>query len=466
MTLPLYLSYMLKMLLISAVLLGYYRLFLRNTGQHTFNRYYLLASVVLALQAPLWSLPLPLWTDPVTQATRALVYPHYPATRAEAMANVSTYRSDFRLTLLHHAQYLYILYGLITLAFLWPLLRSLYLLHRLKQNYPPTKVAEICVYSTREPGTPFSFFRHLFWNEDIATDTPKGQLIFRHELYHIRHLHSLDLLLLETARRLFWCNPFFYFTLRELKLVHEFLADRYALESPPAAATTAPDTAATPETITDPASTQRAAYAEWLVWQTQGLQEDAPRLVHSFYHTQLKRRIAMILNPAPPRAGYATRWLCLPLALVLLFAFAARTSGLHPKARLPFDNDPILQNDQLTRYYMHHLLYPQVALEQGMEGKVWFEVDMGPDGYITSATYGTQELDTQGGKVPTITVTSRALNPHQRIFEPAVDSLKSILERAVMEVSSQTYEDPVTGCPPGIYYFSVVFKIEKPTNIQ
>ena len=436
MTLPLFLSYWLKMLLISAVLLGYYRLFLRNTAQHTFNRYYLLASIVLAVQAPFWPFPLPNWTDPVSQTAQALVFPHRFATRAEAIAHGPVY-PDFRWTLLQHAQYLYIAYGLITLAFLWPLIRSLYIIRRLKRTYPPGQVAEIYVYSTPEPGTPFSFFRHLFWNDEIPTDTPKGQLIFRHELYHIRHLHTLDLLTVETVRRLFWCNPFFYLTLRELKLVHEFLADQYALET---------------------SAAQRSAYAEWLVWQTQGITE-VPRLVNSFYHTQLKRRIAMILNPAPVRAGYAIRWLTLPLGLALLFAFGSRTAGRHPKAGIPFSDDPILQNDQLTRYYMHHLRYPQTALEQGMEGKVWFEVDMDSDGYMHGATYGTQELDTQGGKAPTITVTARALNPHQHIFEPAVDSLKSILENEVIEVSNRL--DRVEGCPPGAYYFSVVFKIEK-----
>ncbi len=459
MTLPLFLSYWLKMLLISAILLGYYRLFLRNTAQHTFNRYYLLASIVLALQAPFWPFPLPNWTDPVSQTAQALVLPHRFATRAEAMARGPVYHTDFRWTLLQHAQYLYIAYGLVTLAFLWPLVRSLYIIRRLKRTYPPGQVAEIYVYSTPEPGTPFSFFCHLFWNDAIPTDTPKGQLIFRHELYHIRHLHTLDLLTVETVRRLFWCNPFFYLTLRELKLVHEFLADRYALETG-LSSETSPETPArsTGEAALETAAAQRSAYAEWLVWQTQGITE-VPRLVHSFYHTQLKRRIAMILNPAPVRAGYATRWLTLPLALALLFAFASRTAGRHPKASIPFSDDPILHNDQLTRYYTHQLRYPQAALEQGMEGKIWFEVDMDAHGYMHGATYGTQELDTQGGKAPTITVTARALNAHQQIFEPAVDSLKSILEDEVVEVSTRM--DRVEGCPPGAYYFSVVFKIEK-----
>jgi hypothetical protein len=45
-------TYLLKVLLLSAVLLGFYYLFLRKYAAHTFNRYYLLAAVFSALKLP------------------------------------------------------------------------------------------------------------------------------------------------------------------------------------------------------------------------------------------------------------------------------------------------------------------------------------------------------------------------------------------------------------------------------
>jgi BlaR1 peptidase M56 len=442
-------SYLLKMLLLSAILLGYYHLFLRKYAAHAFNRYYLLVSVFLALQLPLLHIPLPDWPDPVKQAATALAIPRH--INVPVNATVTPYQAvvNYRLQLIREARYIYMIYGGIALVFIWPLVRSIYLIRKLKREYTPERVADILLYSTPEPGSPFSFFNHLFWNEAIPTDAEKGQLIFRHELYHIRQLHSLDILVLETIRRLFWCNPFFYLVLRELKLVHEFLADRFAISSGP-----------------DPAGaqTQRSTYAEWLVWQSQGVTE-APRLVHSFYHPQVIRRVQMLLHPASTRAGKAARWLTLPMLLALPLAFVARDYGNHPRGwKMSTEDGPVLKDARLTRFFLHNLRYPQPALEQGTQGAAWIFVNMDASGSKVGGGAGTGELDTQGGKAPTLTVTSRPLNAQQKIGEPAIDTANDVFLTEVDRVSNLLLADSAIGCPPGRYYFSVVFRIEKPAQ--
>ena len=443
-------TYLLKMLLLSAVLLGYYYLFLRKYAANPFNRYYLLAAVFLSLQLPLLSFPLPHWPDPVQRVATALATTerfNFPVNTV-----VTPYQAieDYQLHLQREAQYIYIAYGLIALVLTWPLVRSLYLIHRLKRQYTPERVADILVYSTGEAGSPFSFFNHLFWNEAIATDTEKGQLIFRHEIYHIRQLHSLDTLALETVRRLFWCNPFFYLILRELKLVHEFHADRYAIESAP-----------------NPggAQTQRATYAEWLVWQSQGL-TDTPRLVHSFYHPQVLRRVEMLLHPTAIRAGKAARWITLPMLLALPLAFVVRDYG-HRGWKMSTEDGPVLNDTRLTRFFQHNLRYPQSALEQGTEGTVWAYVNMDASGHKRGGGAGTGELDTQGGKAPTLTVTSRLLPvvpPKPTVSDPVIDTVARIFLEEVDSVSSLLLIDSAISCRPGRYYFCVVFKIEKPAR--
>ncbi len=44
--------FMLKVILCSAILFGYYHLFLRNKVFHAYNRYYLLCAVILSLAVP------------------------------------------------------------------------------------------------------------------------------------------------------------------------------------------------------------------------------------------------------------------------------------------------------------------------------------------------------------------------------------------------------------------------------
>ena len=51
--------YLAKVILISALLFGYYRLFLRDRLFHQYNRYYLLGATLASLVLPLIPMPLP-----------------------------------------------------------------------------------------------------------------------------------------------------------------------------------------------------------------------------------------------------------------------------------------------------------------------------------------------------------------------------------------------------------------------
>ena len=76
------------------------------------------------------------------------------------------------------------------------------------------------VFTGREQGS-FSFFRYAFFpNENVAPD------IIRHELSHIGHRHSWDILFVEVMMVLQWFNPFIYLYKKELQSLHEYQADR------------------------------------------------------------------------------------------------------------------------------------------------------------------------------------------------------------------------------------------------
>ncbi|HEV7346814.1 M56 family metallopeptidase [Telluribacter sp.] len=52
--------------------------------------------------------------------------------------------------------------------------------------------------------------------------------ILNHELVHVRQRHSLDILLVEVLRVLFWFNPVLILYKKSLQQVHEYLADQHA----------------------------------------------------------------------------------------------------------------------------------------------------------------------------------------------------------------------------------------------
>jgi beta-lactamase regulating signal transducer with metallopeptidase domain len=57
-----------------------------------------------------------------------------------------------------------------------------------------------------------------------------GKKIIAHEMLHITQKHSYDRFLCQCVCCLFWVNPFFWWAQKELRVVHEFLADEKSLE--------------------------------------------------------------------------------------------------------------------------------------------------------------------------------------------------------------------------------------------
>ena len=156
---------------------------------------------------------------------------------------------------------------------------------------------------TDEAGTPFSFGHTLFWNVEIDIDSTVGRQVFRHELFHIRQRHSLDLLLMKVVLIVCWPVPFFYLIYREIRTIHEFLADRHAISED-----------------------DRYQYAELLVWHT--VHQRPMSLLHPFFQSPIKRRITMITQLKPTTPGYISRAMVLPVLLFLMCAFAgSRPTG-------------------------------------------------------------------------------------------------------------------------------------------
>lgn len=77
--------------------------------------------------------------------------------------------------------------------------------------------------------TAFSFFYYVFLGEYIKTaDKPT---ILKHEAVHVNQHHTLDLLLFELFRIVFWFNPLIYMYQNRMASLHEFIADAEAVKS-------------------------------------------------------------------------------------------------------------------------------------------------------------------------------------------------------------------------------------------
>ena len=291
-----------QIIITTGLLYSYYHFFLRNNKFHRYNRFYLLGATVVSLLIPFLKIPLYFTNE---EADASVLYRSMQLIngREEVIVNENSFNWDQLFTW----QNISIgLYTLVTLFILARLIIALKRIIRLRYQYPSARIENIQFIKTTEPGTPFSFFNWLFWNKKIEVQSEKGQQIFRHEWFHIQQKHSIDIMFMEWLTVICWFNPFYYLVKKELKTIHEFLADDYAVQH-----------------------FSKGEYAELLLMQAFDTEH---KIVNPFFHTQIKRRIAMITTSSKPGYQYLRKIMVLPVcALVItLFAFTYQSKEALP----------------------------------------------------------------------------------------------------------------------------------------
>jgi N-acetylmuramoyl-L-alanine amidase len=284
--------YFLKVIICSGILCGYYFLALRNKAFHRWNRFYLLAAIVISLLVPIMKINIFSTGEDkgtVVQVLQTISYGD------EAVIEYS-HSSGFELSTENMVEGGFIL---ISATFLFMFFLSIYKIKRLRKKYPETKIEDVSFINTNEKGTPFSFFKSIFWNRAIDLHSKSGQQIFNHEIAHIKEKHSYDKIFMNIVMIFFWINPFFWLMRKELYMIHEFIADKEALED-----------------------SDINAFAEMIlqtVYPGQHFSSTNP-----FFYSPIKRRILMLTKNKNPKVSYISRLLVLPLAGILFFAFTLK----------------------------------------------------------------------------------------------------------------------------------------------
>lgn len=291
--------YLLKMMICSAILFTYYWLALRNKLFHRYNRFYLLAAVVLSLILPLIEIHIRhSGAEPAPQALQLLQavngYGNFDDTNGAETGTVLAMAESLKLMYLAIS-------GILLLMFVGTLLRIRYLF----KHHQHSVVENVFFVNTTAKGTPFSFLRYIFWNDHIDPESPTGNQVFRHELAHVQQKHSYDKLFINGVLVVFWCNPLFWLIRKEISMIHEFVADKIAVEDS--------------DTGSFAAMILQAAY---------------PRhrfpLVNHFFYSPIKRRLMMLTKNRNHKVGYLHRLLALPLIALIFAGFTLRTKTIKP----------------------------------------------------------------------------------------------------------------------------------------
>jgi hypothetical protein len=289
MMLPTY--YLLQVIICSGILFLYYHLALRNGLFHQWNRFYLLFAVVLSLALPAidWDLEKPDDVVPVSGLVTAI-------TDVRSSMEIVAIEPESRLSFKDLIVPVYIL---ISAAFLIFLVFSLVKLIQSIRTQRSTRIGRVHFVDSNAPGTPFSFFQFIFWNKEIDIQSETGKRIVRHEMVHVQEWHSADKLFMQLILAIFWINPFYWLIRRELRSVHEFIADKHATGEEGGAALAA--------MILESSFYRSSSF-----------------ITNQFFNTSIKRRIAMITKPHP-KVNYFTRVLALPVIALIAFTFTVRS---------------------------------------------------------------------------------------------------------------------------------------------
>ncbi|MFC4230479.1 N-acetylmuramoyl-L-alanine amidase [Parasediminibacterium paludis] len=290
--------YFLQVSLCSALMMLYYALILRNKRFHQYNRFYLLSVAILPWLMPLIKIDINKPKEAVSIPIQ--LFSVIADTNSEFEKTVADKGFQFTWETLIVTMYIAVSGVLLTM-----LLIAMVKIYKLLKTNSCENLDDVYLVLTQANGTPFSFFKFIFWHTDIDVTTSTGKQMLRHELTHVYEKHSADKLLLQIVLIVGWPNPIFWLLKRELETIHEFIADNKAIDNG--------DTAALATMLL------AAAYPQ---------QRFA--LTNPFFYSPIKRRIAMLTNNKNPRFSYARRLVVLPLLVVITLLFAFRKKEIKP----------------------------------------------------------------------------------------------------------------------------------------
>lgn len=275
-----WLYYLLEANLYLLLFYGFYRLLLANTTFYSSNRYFLLICSITAFLLPIMQLG---YLNPTPIIDNVLFLPPILYTEME-LANIASTPIQANTD---YATYLYPIYLFIAFCFAVKLGLSISKIILLWLKAEKLNSGKITLIELNEEKSAFSFFNLLFIHPHLA----EKEAVLKHEMVHIKQIHSLDILFFEIVQIVCWFNPIIYFMKKDIKLLHEYIADELSTNS----------------------NMQKHEYAMFLIENSFGI---VPQSLTNqiFNQSILKRRINMLNKKRT--AGWARLRLLLTLPLV------------------------------------------------------------------------------------------------------------------------------------------------------
>ena len=280
------LIYILKFSACLSIFMVFYKLFLEKSSIHNFKRFYLLGSVILAIGIPL--ITFVEFVEPII--TQPEVF-----TSLEFESNTVTTE---QISIDYTTIILWSIYSLGAFIFLLKFSLNLFQIIKRIQKNPKFKTENYINVLIKNLMTTHTFFNYIFLNKSKFENNEIPKEILIHEQTHANQKHSIDIIILELLKIVFWFNPLLYLLKRDIKLNHEFLADRAVLKN----------------------GIQRSEYQQLLLAFSSNVSE--PQLANAINYSSIKKRFTVMKTKTSKTSVWFKSLLLVPLIAFTLYGFS------------------------------------------------------------------------------------------------------------------------------------------------
>jgi TonB family protein len=353
-------NFLFELIMVHVALIAGYWLLLKNEHDYSALRLYLIVSTLLSLIIPLLKFPKLFSTY---EEVIPVSVPEPVST--DFITAVPTTDHSF-----WNDQILLSIYLIITGLFVFKFLGNICYIFYLDQKSRIETFSERKIRRLKEIQGSFTFFNWIFLSQSIDKSQSDFRVILKHEEAHVSLLHSFDLLLFELYRACFWWLPTAWIAQKEIKKIHEFQADAYALKS-----------------------YDVSHYSSILISST--LESNGLSLASSFHNRLIFKRLKAMKHQTRKVSNWKVGSLSLLCALIIsIFACTedkvqAQDSQLENEARELFtivEKHPSYEGglDAFYSYAKNEIRYPSEARKGGIEGRVFVQFVIERNGSLSN----------------------------------------------------------------------------------
>lgn len=348
-------------------------LFLRNVNKFSWVRMFLLGGVILSIALPK--------VLPILNFTNLVNIGGIPLSANLTLPALVITPEENTFSWL---KVILIIYYSISLFFIFKLTIQIYKLLKLIKEGKRIEHNGIYIIEHERQISPFSFMNYCFINHSLIPEE-KLEGVIIHEKAHFQKLHSLDIIIFEIIGIFMWFNPFYWMLRKALVEVHEYQADKDAINSK-----------------TDP-----YAYLDAIV--SIAFNGIALPLGNNFNKSLTLKRLAMISITKPSKGAVANIAIALLFSFPLVFAIScdssnealpvteeiAVTKSNPVEAKTSSEGEvfvvveemPLFEgqkSEKFREYIVENLSYPMDAQEKRIQGKVFVSFIVETDGTVTN----------------------------------------------------------------------------------